>query len=252
MARRAFVAGNWKMNLAPREARELAVAVVQGARAIRGADLAIAPTALCLTTIAEVVAGSEVGLSAQNMHPAESGAYTGELSPTMLLAAGCRYVILGHSERREHFGESDAFINEKVRSAISHNLAPILCIGETLAEREGGRTAAKVETQIRAGLQGVNAEDAAGVTIAYEPIWAIGTGRTASPEQAQDVHAQIRSLLRVLYDERTAEAVRIQYGGSVKPSNIADLIAQPDIDGALVGGASLDADSFLAIVEACA
>lgn len=252
MARTAFVAGNWKMNLGPAEARELAAAVASGAAGVRGVDVAVAPTALCLTTVAEALRGSNVGLAAQNMHPAESGAYTGELSPTMLRDAGCRYVILGHSERREHFGESDAFINEKLRSAISHGLSPILCIGETLAEREGGLTAAKVERQVREGLRDVNGSDAATVTIAYEPIWAIGTGRTASPEQAQDVHAQIRSLLRVLYDENTAGSIRIQYGGSVKPDNIAELIAQPDIDGALVGGASLNAASFLAIVEGCA
>lgn len=252
MARTAFVAGNWKMNLGRAEARELAAAVATGTRALGAVDVAVAPPAVWLADVAHTVQGTRVALSAQNMHPAKNGAYTGELAPPMLTEVGCRYVILGHSERREYFGETDAFVNQKVVAALAHDLSPIVCVGETLDEREAGQTRAKVDGQVRAALSGIRPEDMARVTIAYEPIWAIGTGRTASPEQAQEVHAQIRSLLVALYDHAIADAVRIQYGGSVKADNIAELYAQPDIDGALVGGASLKADSFLAIVTACA
>jgi triosephosphate isomerase len=185
------------------------------------------------------------------MHWAESGAYTGEVSPVMLQDVGCGLVILGHSERRQYFGEADELVNQKVKSALSHDLDPIVCVGESLGERESGKTQEKVDFQIRAALSGVRRDDIPRVTIAYEPIWAIGTGRTASPEQAQEVHAQIRTLIAALYDQHVSDAVRIQYGGSVKPHNIAELIAQPDIDGALVGGASLKAESFVAIIEAC-
>lgn len=251
MGRTAFVAGNWKMNLGRWDARDLAREVVEGVRGLRGVEVAVAPATVCLTEVAGVVHDTAVHLSAQNMHHAESGAYTGETSPLMLNDIGCRHVILGHSERRQYFDETDDFINKKVVSALAHDLAPILCVGESLEEREAGKTSTKVDGQIRAGLRGVRPEDMASITIAYEPIWAIGTGRTASPEQAQEVHAQIRSLLGALYDRDVADAVRIQYGGSVKPGNIAELYAQPDIDGALVGGASLKADSFVAIVEAC-
>lgn len=232
-------------------ARDLARAIVDCLRPIDDVDVAVAPVATTLSEVSDVVHGTRVALAGQNMHWAESGAYTGEISPLMLLDVGCRYVILGHSERREHFHETDELINMKVRSALSHELRPILCVGESLAEREGGKTREKVDFQVRAALAGINAEDLLHVTIAYEPIWAIGTGRTASPEQAQEVHAQIRSLVAALYDQGTADSLRIQYGGSVKPDNIAELIAQPDIDGALVGGASLKAESFAAIVEAC-
>ncbi len=251
MARTAFVAGNWKMNLGRWEARDLATAVLDGVRGVRGVEIALAPSTIWLSEIAQVVHGSSVTLAAQTMHHAENGAYTGETSPLMLVDIGCKNVILGHSERRQFFGETDDIVNQKVLSALGHDLAPILCVGESLDEREAGRTNTKVDGQIRAGLRGVRAEDMASVTIAYEPIWAIGTGRTASPEQAQEVHAQIRSLLRALYSQEISESVRLQYGGSVKPDNIADLYAQPDIDGALVGGASLKPESFVAIVEAC-
>ena len=252
MGRTAFVAGNWKMNLGRWDARDLAMEVVEGVRGLRGVDVAVAPATVCLTEVAGVVHDTMVRLSAQNMHHAESGAYTGETSPLMLNDIGCDHVILGHSERRQFFGETDDFINQKIISALAHDISPILCIGESLEEREAGRTGERVDSQVRAGLRGVRAEDMRSITLAYEPIWAIGTGRTASPEQAQEVHAQIRSLLAALYDRQVADAVRIQYGGSVKPGNIDDLIAQPDIDGALVGGASLKAESFVAIVEACA
>jgi len=239
------------MNNARFAARDLARDIVEGLAAVSDVDVAVAPAATALSEVSNVVHGTRVGLAAQNMHWAESGAYTGEISPLMLLDVGCRYVIVGHSERREHFHESDELVNRKVRSALSHDLHPIVCVGESLAERESGKTRQKVDQQVRAALADVNAQDLRELTIAYEPIWAIGTGRTASPEQAQEVHAQIRSLVGALYDQDTAEMLRIQYGGSVKPDNIAELIAQPDIDGALVGGASLEAQSFVAIVQAC-
>ena len=251
MARTAFVAGNWKMNLGPSAAAELARAM-RDAIGSTGIDVAVAPTGVALPAVVDALRGSNVHVAAQNMYPAVSGAYTGELAPPMLVEVGCKYVILGHSERRQYFNETDAFVNEKVKSAIAHDLSPIVCVGESLAERENGQTSAVVDRQVRAALAGVREEDMNVVTIAYEPIWAIGTGRTASPEQAQEVHAQIRSLLRALYNQEVADGLRIQYGGSVKPANIVELWAQPDIDGALVGGASLQADSFAAIVEACA
>ncbi len=251
MSRRPFVAGNWKMNKSRYEARDLAKGVAHEVRGIDDVDIAVAPVALAFEQVSDVVRGTRIALAAQNMHWAESGAYTGELSPTMLADFDCEYVILGHSERREHFGEDDALINKKLRSALNHELKPILCVGESLDERESGGTREKVERQVRAALADVGRDDLASVTIAYEPIWAIGTGRTASPEQAQEVHEQIRSLVETLYDRGVAQALRIQYGGSVKPANIAELIEQPDIDGALVGGASLSAESFGAIVRAC-
>jgi triosephosphate isomerase len=251
MSRTPFVAGNWKMNKTRWDARDLAREIVEGVRGIDDVDVAIAPTAVCLSEVSNVVHGTSVRLSAQNMHWAESGAYTGEISPLMLQDVGCSLVILGHSERRAYFSETDELVNQKVKSALAHDLDVIVCVGESLDEREGGKTQQKVDFQIRAALSDVRRDDIPRITIAYEPIWAIGTGRTASPQQAQEVHAQIRSLVAALYDRDTADAVRIQYGGSVKPHNIADLIAQPDIDGALVGGASLKADSFVAIIEAC-
>lgn len=251
MSRRPFVAGNWKMNKHRAAAVELARSIVTGSAGFGAVDVAVAPTHLCLAAVHDVVAGSNVALAAQNMHWAEGGAYTGEVSPTMLLDIGATHVILGHSERRQYFGEADAFINQKIRSALGHDLCPIVCVGESLEERESGETKSRVDFQIRAALADVRADDMDRVTIAYEPIWAIGTGRTASPEQAQEVHAHIRSLVRALYSSDIADGVRIQYGGSVKAANIAELISQPDIDGALVGGASLDAANFLAIVEAC-
>ena len=250
MSRTPIVAGNWKMNLLPDDARALARAIADG---VSGStiEIAVAPVSICLPSVGEVLRGTNVGLAAQNMHFEDSGAYTGEVAPPMLKAIGCQYVILGHSERRQYFGEDDVFINKKLGSALSHGLKPILCIGETLEEREAGETQNRVSSQIRGCLAGIAASDMPDVTIAYEPIWAIGTGRTASPEQAQEVHLALRNLLRDLYDDVTAEAVRIQYGGSVKPGNIADLISQPDIDGALVGGASLSAESFKGIIDAC-
>lgn len=239
------------MNKTRWDARDLASEVVEGVREIDDVDVAVAPTAVCLSEVSSVVHGTSVRLAAQNMHWAESGAYTGEISPLMLQAVGCSLVILGHSERRQYFAETDELVNQKVKSALAHDLDVIVCVGESLDERESGKTQEKVDFQIQAALSGVRRDDVSRVTIAYEPLWAIGTGRTASPEQAQEVHSQIRSLIGALYDQHTSDALRIQYGGSVKPHNIAELIAQPDIDGALVGGASLKAESFVAIIEAC-
>jgi triosephosphate isomerase (TIM) len=200
--------------------------------------------------VGDVLRGSAIALGAQNLYPEKEGAFTGEVSPTMLLDVGCRYVILGHSERRHKLGESDAFINQKVRAALAAGLEVIFCIGETLPEREANRTEAVLETQLSHGLAGLKGEHLDSLVIAYEPVWAIGTGRNATPEQAQDAHAFIRRRIARSFGEEQANALPIQYGGSVKPDNAGSLMACPDVDGALVGGASLIADQFLAIVRA--
>ena len=245
--RTPVVAGNWKMNNTLAQATALAEGIAEATAGLNIVELVVGPTALCLKTVSDSVKGSKIGVSAQNMYWAEKGAYTGELGPTMLLDVGCTYAILGHSERREYFGEDDELIHRKVRAALAHGLTPILCFGETLGEREAGRTQEKVDFQIRAALSGISADDIPSIILAYEPIWAIGTGRTASPEQAQEVHGAIRALLTELYGGAIAAQTRVLYGGSVKPGNIADIIGQPDIDGALVGGASLDAEHFALI-----
>ena len=247
--RKTFVAGNWKMNTTEREAVELARAIADGASE-DGVDLAICPPFVYLAGVARALDGSAVALGAQNMHFEPKGAFTGEINAAMLKDVGCRYVILGHSERRHVFGEPDGLISAKVKAAIAAGLDPILCVGETLAEREADRTLSVVERQVRAGLSAVTGEVLKRVTMAYEPVWAIGTGRNATPAQAQEVHAEIRDLLGRLYGSEVASVVRIQYGGSVKPDNAREILSQPDVDGALVGGASLKADSFLAIARA--
>ena len=246
-----FIAGNWKMNPGSVEA---AVALAEEVKAGVGPEarvrVAVCPPSVFLTTIDAVLEGSPVGLGAQNMHWKADGAYTGELSGAMLVDAGCTHVILGHSERRHGMGETDAMVNAKLKAALDVQLIPIVCIGETLEEREAGRTMAVVGTQLDGSLDGITPEQMAGVVLAYEPVWAIGTGKTATPELAQEVHAYIRVRLREKFGEATAARVVVQYGGSVKPDNAADLLARPDIDGALVGGASLKAADFLGIVEA--
>lgn len=247
--RKPIVAGNWKMNKHIGEAQELAAGVAEGIDDLDNVDVVVGPTAICLAPVAAVIEDSNLGLAAQNMHWAKNGAYTGEVSPTMIKDAGCDWVILGHSERREYFHESDKDINHKTHIALEHDLKPIVCIGETLDEREDERTLQKVEFQVRAALAGINKSDVKNVVIAYEPIWAIGTGETATPEQAQEVHSDIRSMLADIYGKEVADAIRILYGGSVKPHNIAEIIDQPDVDGALVGGASLEVDSFVSIAE---
>jgi len=211
-------------------------------------EVIVCPPFTSLNEVHSLVKDSPVKLGAQNMFFEESGAYTGEISASMLKSVGCEYVILGHSERRTIFGESDEWINNKIKKAIERGLKVIFCIGETLAQREEGETDAVVKNQIINGLQNVTSENLKTVTIAYEPIWAIGTGKTASPEQAQEVHAFIRNLIEEIYSKESAENLIIQYGGSVKPDNAASLLSQPDIDGALVGGACLKPDSFLSII----
>ena len=259
MSRKNIVAGNWKMNLDRAKATELAQAVASHAKEAGGVELVLCPPSLYLTTVGAAVglaangtSPSGVAVGAQNMHDKASGAFTGEIAPSMLVDLGCRFVILGHSERRTLFGETDATVNAKTKAALAAGLTPIVCVGETLEEREGNRTQAVVTTQINGSLAGLSPSDIEKIVIAYEPVWAIGTGKVATPQQAQDVHALIRGLLGSLASPAVAAKVRIQYGGSVKPDNAADLAAQPDIDGALVGGASLKADDFLGIAKAFA
>jgi triosephosphate isomerase len=244
-----FMAGNWKMNKGVGEARALAQALKERLAQVTDREILVCPPFTALYPVAQVLEGSNIKLGAQNLYPQAEGAYTGEISPSMLLDVGCRYVIVGHSERRKYFQESDQFINRKLHLALDHGLRPVLCVGESLEEREGGREVEVVEGQMRACLTGVAEKGMAQVTIAYEPVWAIGTGHTATPEQAQAMHQVIRALLAQLYGRGRAEEMRILYGGSVTPDNIDGLMAQPDIDGALVGGASLKAESFARIVK---
>jgi len=252
MSRRKIVAGNWKMNLDRAQAADLARAVAGRQAEAKGVELVLCPPAPYLGTVGAEVGGSTVAVGGQNMHDKASGAFTGEVAPPMLLDFGCRYVILGHSERRTLFGETDAIVNAKTKAALAAGLTPIVCVGETLEEREAGRTSQVVTTQVHGSLAGLSAADLARAVIAYEPVWAIGTGKVATPTQAQEVHALIRGLLAGLSSPAVAATIRIQYGGSVKPDNAADLAVQPDIDGALVGGASLKADDFLGIARAFA
>jgi triosephosphate isomerase len=252
MVRTTIVAGNWKMNLDRAKARELAAAVAARRGEAAKVELVLCPPALYVETVGTALAAakSDVGLGGQNMHDKANGAFTGEVAPAMLIDLGCRYVILGHSERRTLFGETDGTVNAKTKAALAAGLTPIVCVGETLEEREGSRTEAVVTTQVKGSLAGLSPAELEKVVVAYEPVWAIGTGKVATPQQAQEVHALIRSLLGQLASPAVAAKVRIQYGGSVKPDNAADLAAQPDIDGALVGGASLKADDFLGIARA--
>jgi triosephosphate isomerase (TIM) len=248
--RQKFVAGNWKMYTTSATARQLAAAVVKGLGNETRVRVAVCPPAPYLIPVAEVLRGSPVALGAQNAYSEKEGAFTGEVSPVMLADVGCKYVILGHSERRHKLGETDAFINRKVHAAIAAGLQVILCLGETLGERQGNRTEAVLDAQLNGSLAGLDAAGLAKVVLAYEPVWAIGTGQNATPEQAQQAHAFIRSRLAAKFGDATAQAVVIQYGGSVKPDNAASLMHQPDVDGGLIGGASLNADQFLAIVRA--
>src|SRR3954468_10035871 len=246
-----FIAGNWKMNPATAEAAvALAQAIKAGVGQAADVRVAICPPAVFLARIDEVLAGSPIGLGAQNMHWKPDGAYTGELSGAMLIDAGCTHVILGHSERRHGMGETDAQVNAKLHAALEAQLIPIVCIGETEQERDADQTEDVVLGQLTGSLSGVSPEQAAGVVLAYEPVWAIGTGRTATPGQAQEVHRLIRGWLEGNFGGATAARVVVQYGGSVKPDNALDLLGCPDIDGALVGGASLKAADFLGIINA--
>lgn len=248
--RRPIVAGNWKMYKTAAEAASLVGELRPLVANVRDVDIVVCPTFTSLPAVAPALAGTNIALGAQNMHWEEGGAYTGEVSAQMLLTSGCRYVILGHSERRAYFRETDAEINRKVKSALAAGLTPIMCVGEMLEQREAGKTEAVVKEQMTGGLSSLTPDQIAKVVIAYEPVWAIGTGKTATPAQAQEVHAFIRKLLVAVANKKVADAVRIQYGGSVKAENAKELFGQPDIDGGLIGGASLKADSFAAIVKA--
>jgi triosephosphate isomerase len=236
------------MNLNRAEAVALAESLVKQSSHLTHVELVVCPPSVYLDAVGAALRGSHIGLGAQNMYFEGNGAFTGELSAAMLLDIGCKYVILGHSERRQLLGETDATINRKVQAALAAGLTPIVCVGELLAEREAGQTSAVVRRQFEGSLAELTSEQIGRVVLAYEPVWAIGTGRVASKEQAQEVHADLRKLLAERYNGPIAETVRIQYGGSVKPSNAAELLAEPDIDGALVGGASLKAADFLGIV----
>lgn len=247
--RTPVIAGNWKLFKTCSEARELTTALIPLVQNAKGVEIVVAPVFTVLSAVCNVIEGSSVRLSAQDCFWEEEGAFTGEVSPKMLKDAGCTHVIIGHSERRQYFGETDETVNKKLKAALSAGLTPLFCVGETLAERESGKTFDTIRKQVSGGLSGVAKGETAKIVIAYEPVWAIGTGKTATDSQAQEVHAFIRNLLSELYDRSTADAMRILYGGSVKPDNIKGLMAQQDIDGALVGGASLKADSFAAIVN---
>jgi triosephosphate isomerase len=251
MTRSLFIAGNWKMNPATSEAA-LALASVVKAGVGQAADVrvAVCPPAVFLQAVDNVLVGSPVGLGAQNMHWKPDGAYTGELSGAMLIDAGCTHVILGHSERRHGMGETDAQVNAKLHAALAAQLIPIVCIGETEAQRDAEQTEDVVIGQLSSSLAGLSPEQMAGVVLGYEPVWAIGTGRTATPAQAEEVHRLVRQWIERSFGAATAARVVVQYGGSVKPDNAAELLACPNIDGALVGGASLKAADFLAIVKA--
>ena len=248
--RTPMIAGNWKMNLTHVEATDLAGAIVNSVKGLEGVDIVLCPPFTSLGAVAEAVKGSAVKLGAQNMHWAENGAYTGEVSANMLLTHGCGYVILGHSERRGYFGETDAVVALKVISSLAAGLLPIVCVGETREEREEGVTQSVVERQVRSAFEGIDSEVFGDTVIAYEPVWAIGTGLTATVEQAQEVHALIRRILTDMMGGKVAERTRILYGGSMKPQNASELVLQPDVDGGLIGGASLDADSMMGIVKA--
>ena len=248
--RQTFICGNWKMNTRRDSGAALAGALVDGLPEDSPVEVGVCPPACYLHDIGSCVAGSAVGLGAQNMLGEDDGAFTGEVNSGMLNDLGCKYVILGHSERRQFFGETDESVNKKLHVALGAGLVPIVCVGETLDQREADQTEAVVAEQVSGSLAGLSAEALPTVVIAYEPVWAIGTGKVATPDQAEAVHAHIRKLLSDSFGAEAAEQVRIQYGGSVKPGNAAELLSQPNIDGALVGGASLKAEDFLAIIAA--
>lgn len=251
--RRFFVAGNWKMNTTRETGVALAKAVAEEVRTTNPpVDVAVCPPFPYLLPVREAIAGSGVWLGAQNAHASPPGAFTGETSLSMLQDCGCQGVILGHSERRQFCGETDVVINQKVQAALAAKLGVIFCVGELLADRQAGRTEQVLETQMAGGLAGVTAESLPQLVIAYEPVWAIGTGVTATPDQAEATHAFLRQWLTGRYNSGLAESLRIQYGGSVKPDNAKELLSQPNVDGALVGGASLKADQFLPIIRAAA
>ena len=248
-ARRPLIAGNWKMYKTCDEAVQTAQHLLGLISNARNTEIMIAPPFIALVSVASIIKDSLVGLGAQNLHWEKEGAFTGEISPAMLVSAGCRYVIIGHSERRQYFGETDRTVNQKIGAAIQFHLVPVFCIGETEKERESNETFSVLDKQVQKGLEGFSLNDLKTLVIAYEPVWAIGTGKTATSQQAQEVHAFLRSLIDKTFGRSLAESIRILYGGSVKPENISELMGMPDIDGALVGGASLKADMFSKIVH---
>ena len=247
--RKPIMGGNWKMNKTAREAVQTIEDLRERMEGVEEIEVVVFPPFTVLGLAEKILRDSSIGLGAQNMHWEAGGSYTGEISAPMLVDLGCRYVILGHSERRQYFGESDERVNKKIKSALTFELIPVVCVGETLKERKEGSFKRVVETQLNLCLKEVSPEEAERMVIAYEPVWAIGTGVTATPEQAEEMHSFVRELLAKLFGEDLADSMRIQYGGSVKPQNIKELMREPDIDGALVGGASLDASSFARIVK---
>lgn len=247
--RTPLIAGNWKMFKTGREAVETAKALAEKVQTVSGVDVMIAPAFTALSLVSEALKETNIALGAQNLHWEMEGAFTGEISAPMLKAAGCSHVIIGHSERRQYFGETDETVNRRIKAALEHDLVPVFCIGETETEREAEETFSVLDKQIKKGLEGFSFGDLDKLVIAYEPVWAIGTGKTATTEQAQEVHGFIRSMIGDHYGDTLAKAVRILYGGSVKPDNASALMAMPDVDGALVGGASLDAETFSRIVR---
>ena len=249
--RTPMIAGNWKMNLGLKESCDLVKSITEGIKGVKNIDVLVAPPFINIPAVKEAIVNSKIILSAQNMHYESRGAYTGEVAPQMLVENGCTHVILGHSERRSIFNESSETVNKKVESAIQAGLIPIVCIGETIEEREAGKTFDIIRAQLEGSLACFSSKGniPASTIIAYEPVWAIGTGLTATPEQAQEVHHFIRKWLKEKFNQDSSDKIRILYGGSVKPGNAAELMSRPDIDGALVGGASLKADSFLGIIK---
>lgn len=246
---RPLIAGNWKMNTTVNQGTDLVMKLRELIKGVDSVDVVVAPPFTSLYHISHLIADSSIRLAAQDIFWEKSGPYTGEVSPEMIKDAGCRYVIIGHSERRQYFNETDETVNKKVVAAIKHDLMPIVCVGETLQEKEEGKTLSRVKAQVIGALAGLNGGAVKSLSIAYEPIWAIGTGKTASPQEAEEVHNAIRELLYEIFEADSAKEVRIIYGGSVKPENIDVLMAQPNIDGALVGGASLKAEDFARLVK---
>ncbi len=249
MARLPFIAGNWKMNKTVGEALDLVRELKGAVSGVKEVEVAVAPPFTSLHVVHKELEGTSIRLAAQNLYWEEKGAFTGEISPLMLKEVGCQYVIIGHSERRQFFGESDETVNRRIKAALAQGLRVIFCVGETLRDREEGKTFPLIEKQMEGGLKGLDGQGMGEMVIAYEPVWAIGTGKTATPEQAEEVHRFIRSKIQKLYSREVSEKIRIQYGGSVTPENIRSLMNQPDVDGALVGGASLKAESFSKIVR---
>jgi len=247
--RRPLMAGNWKMYKTAAEAAQTAQQLVERVAGVTGVDIMIAPTYTALVPVFEVIQNSPVALGAQNLFWEDEGAYTGEISAPMLKSAGCQYGIIGHSERRQYFGETDETVNKKIQAAIQVGLKPVFCVGETEEERSSEQTLSVLDKQVKKGLEGLVSDQLDTLIIAYEPVWAIGTGKTATDDQAQEVHQFIRSLVEKNFGTALSDSIRILYGGSVKPDNVAGLMSMPDIDGALVGGASLDAESFSKIVR---